>query len=114
MLVTEVPAASVVCSAYWLFWQRKTTGSFQTDAMLSASWNAPILLAPSPKLATATRFSPLICAAIARPLSIGMPDPTIPVVPITTVGGYVICIGQPLPLQVDRQSVGWGKRVGVS
>ena len=34
---------------YLLFSQTKTTGSFQIAAMFSASWNAPSLVAPSPK-----------------------------------------------------------------
>src|SRR2546421_267925 len=41
--------------AYWLFSHTNTTGSFQMAAMLSPSWNAPLLLAPSPKKATLTR-----------------------------------------------------------
>ena len=37
-----------------LFSQMKSTGSFQMAAMLSPSWKAPLLTAPSPKNAAAT------------------------------------------------------------
>ena len=36
----------------------------------------------------------------ARPLAIGMLEPTMPVVTITPELGWVMCIGPPLPLQV--------------
>ena len=35
--------------AYWLFSQKKITGSFQTAAKFSASWKSPFEAAPSPK-----------------------------------------------------------------
>ena len=38
-----------------LFSQTNRTGSFQMLAMFSPSWKAPLLTAPSPKKATATR-----------------------------------------------------------
>ena len=38
-----------------LFSQTNRTGSFQMPAMFSPSWKAPLLTAPSPKKATATR-----------------------------------------------------------
>jgi len=41
-----------------LFSQTNSTGSSQIAAMLSASWKAPLLTAPSPKNATATVPSP--------------------------------------------------------
>ena len=40
---------TALLAAYWLFSQTKTTGSFHTAAMLSASWNSPSAAAPSPK-----------------------------------------------------------------
>ena len=43
---------------YLLFSQTKTTGSFQIAARLTASWNAPSLVAPSPKKQATTRSSP--------------------------------------------------------
>ncbi len=45
---------SAVYSMYWLFSQTNTTGAFQTAAMFSASWNAPMFVVPSPKKQTAT------------------------------------------------------------
>src|SRR3546814_8550339 len=54
--------------------------------------------APSPKLVTATLSSPRTCAASARPLAMGMPLPTMPVVTTTPLSGWVMCIGPPLPL----------------
>ena len=97
---TAVAIRSGVCSPYWLFWQTNTTGSFHTAAMFRASWKAPMLLAPSPKLTTVTRSVPSSWAASARPLAIGMPPPTMPVVTISPDAGWVMCIGPPLPLQV--------------
>ena len=44
-----------------MFSQKKITGSRQTAARLSASWNAPWAAAPSPKKATATLSSPRSC-----------------------------------------------------
>ena len=49
-----------VDSAQWLSSQTNTAGTFQSCPRLSASWNAPVLVAPSPKNATATRGSPRI------------------------------------------------------
>jgi hypothetical protein len=89
-----------VYSPYWLFWQTNTTGSSHTAARLSASWNAPMLLAPSPKLHTVTRPSPRSWEATASPLAIGRPPPTMPVVTISPARGSDRCIGPPLPLEV--------------
>jgi len=49
--------------AHWLFWQTNTTGTCQTPAKLSASWQSPSLVAPSPKYAITTASSPRYCAA---------------------------------------------------
>ena len=38
-----------VYSMYQLFSQTKTTGSRHTAARLTASWNAPMFVVPSPK-----------------------------------------------------------------
>jgi hypothetical protein len=35
--------------AHWLFWQKKTTGAFQTAAKLSAQWKSCSDVAPSPR-----------------------------------------------------------------
>ena len=65
--------------------------------MLAASWNEPVLVAPSPKLTTVTRSSPLRLAAIARPTPTGGPAPTIPVDSITPCSGSAMCMVPPLP-----------------
>src|SRR5678815_4528815 len=54
---------------YWLFWQTKTMGSFQTAARLRLSWKSPRLDVPSPKLRTVTRSRPSYCAARAVPVA---------------------------------------------
>jgi hypothetical protein len=46
-----------------LFSITKTTGSFQSDAMFSDSWNAPCFEAPSPKKLSTTCPLPRIWAA---------------------------------------------------
>ena len=35
--------------ANWLFWQKKTTGAWNTEAQEKASLTIPWLVAPSPK-----------------------------------------------------------------
>ena len=59
-----------------------------------------MLVAPSPKLTVVTRPVFCIWAASPRPLAIGMPAPTMPVVTISPEAGSDKCIGPPLPLQV--------------
>ncbi len=54
---------------YRLFSQTNTTGRFQTAAKLSASWNAPMLVVPSPKKHTVTWSVPRIWADQAVPLA---------------------------------------------
>src|SRR5258708_35878314 len=66
-----------VYSMYRLFSQMNSTGRAQTAAMLSASWKAPILVAPSPKKATATWPDPLSLADHAAPAASGRCAPTI-------------------------------------
>jgi len=48
-----------------LFSQTKSRGSFQSDAMLSVSWNSPSPVAPSPKKHAATAPWSSSCAASA-------------------------------------------------
>lgn len=86
-----------VISAYRLFWQTSTNGKSHNAAMFAASWNEPVFVAPSPKLATTTRSRPLRRAAIANPTATGGPDPTIPVESITPRSGLAMCIVPPLP-----------------
>ena len=45
---------------YWLLITWKTIGSFQTAARLSASWNAPMLVAPSPSWHSTTPSAPRV------------------------------------------------------
>ena len=58
-----------VYSMYWLFSQMKITGSCQTAARLSASWKAPMLVAPSPRKQTVTCLVPRYRADQAAPLA---------------------------------------------
>ncbi len=64
-------------SMYWLFSHTNTTGAFQTAAMLSASWNAPMFVVPSPKKHAATCSVLRYCADQAAPSAIGRWAPTI-------------------------------------
>src|SRR5437870_7515404 len=82
---------------YMLFSQTKRTGSFHTAARLSASWKAPMLVAPSPKNAQATCFVPRYCADQAAPAAIGRCAPTMAYEPITPCSTLVRCIEPPLP-----------------
>ena len=50
----SVTVLSGVAVAYRLFSQTRMTGARRMPAKLQASWNAPWLVAPSPKKATAT------------------------------------------------------------
>ena len=93
-------SAYFVCSPYWLFWQTNTTGRFHTEAMLSDSWKAPMLVAPSPKLQMVTRPSRWSCEARPRPVAMGMPPPTMPVQSMRPCSGSEMCIGPPRPLEV--------------
>ena len=56
-----------VYSIYRLFSHTKITGSFHTAARLSASWNAPMFVVPSPKKQTETSLSHLYWARQAAP-----------------------------------------------
>ena len=51
---TAVTSPIAVYSMYRLFSHTKIVGSWYTAAKLSASWKAPMFVAPSPKKATAT------------------------------------------------------------
>ena len=82
---------------YWLFSHTKTTGAFQTAAMLSASWNAPMFVVPSPKKQTATWPDPRYWADQAAPSAIGRWAPTIAYEPIAPCSTLVRCIEPPLP-----------------
>ena len=86
-----------VYSMYWLFSHTNTTGAFQTAAMLSASWNAPMFVVPSPKKQTATWPDLRYCADQAAPRAIGRWAPTIAYEPITPCSTLVRCIEPPLP-----------------
>ena len=94
-------------SAYPLFSQKKTIGSFHSAARFAASWNAPCATAPSPKNDTTTlrlparpARRPRSCAASAAPAAIGTPAPTIPLAPKMPRSGSAMCIEPPRPLLV--------------
>ena len=86
-----------VYSMYRLFSQTNTTGRFQTLAMFSASWNAPMFVVPSPKNATATWSVPRICADQAAPLAMHRWAPMMAYEPIIPFDASVRCIEPPLP-----------------
>src|SRR5258708_24440553 len=87
-----------VYSMYRLVSQMNSTGRAQTAAMLSASWKAPILVAPSPKKATATWPDPLSLADHAAPAASGRCAPTIAYEPSMPAEALVRCIDPPLAL----------------
>src|SRR4029077_771514 len=100
---TEVTLPIGVYSMYRLFSHTNTTGSFHTTARLSDSWNAPMLVVPSPKNATATRGSPRYCADHAAPSAMVRWAPTIAYEPITPWLTSVRCIDPPLPESTPQQ-----------
>ena len=59
----------------------KTIGSFNAHAMLATSWNAPMLVAPSPKNATEMLPLPWYLSVNAAPTAMGEPAPTMPFAP---------------------------------
>ena len=67
---------SGVDSAQWLSSSTKTAGTCQSCARLSDSWNVPMLVAPSPKKAIATRGSLRSLNESAAPVIAGSPPPT--------------------------------------
>src|ERR1022692_4539994 len=75
-----------------------STGRDHTEAMFSASWNAPILVAPSPKKATATCPLSLSLADHAAPAASGRCAPTIAYEPSIPADALVRCIDPPLAL----------------
>src|ERR1700751_2303196 len=81
---------------YKLFSQTNSTGSDHTAARLSASWNAPMLVAPSPKNATATWPEPRSLADQAAPAAIGRGEPTSGYEPSIPAEALVRCIEPPL------------------
>src|SRR3954470_9142712 len=80
---TAVPALIGGYSMYRLFSHTKITGSFHTTAQLSASWNAPMLVVPSPKKHTETWPDSRYCADHAAPAAMGRCAPTIAYDPMT-------------------------------
>src|SRR5512144_2300612 len=57
--------------AHWLLLHTNTAGAFITAARFTPSWNAPSLVAPSPKNAIATAFSPRSFFPQASPAACG-------------------------------------------
>ena len=85
-------------SPYRLLVMMNTTGAFQIAAMLRASWNVPMFVAPSPKkrqrdvrLAAASGTRP------RRPTAIGRPAPTIALAPMLPLLKSMRCIDPPTP-----------------
>ena len=87
-------------SAYPLFSQKKTIGSFHSAARLAASWKAPWATAPSPKNDTTTVLFLRSRAAVATPAAIGTPAATIPLAPKIPRSGSAMCMEPPRPLFV--------------
>ena len=67
--------------AYWLFSSTKITGSFCTPAQFMASWKSPRDVEPSPNQVIATRCSPRILNAIARPVATSIMSGSIETMP---------------------------------
>ena len=88
-----------VYSPYSLFSQMKTTGSRSAAAMFAASWNAPMLVEPSPKKTTDTVSLSRYLFAKPAPTAIGAPPPTIPFAPSMPRSRSQMCIDPPRPLQ---------------
>ncbi len=78
-------------------------------AMLSASWNAPMFVVPSPKKQTATWPDLRYWADQAAPSAIGRWAPTIAYEPITPCSTLVRCIDPPLP---PRRPVAAAEQLG--
>ena len=74
---TGITSPIGVYSMYQLFSHTNTTGSRHTAARLTASWNAPMLVVPSPKKHAVTCPVRRIMAAQASPQAIGRCAPTI-------------------------------------
>src|SRR5262245_58745826 len=78
----------------------KSAGRCHIAERFSASWKAPMLVAPSPKNATATCPVRRICADHAAPAAIGRWEPTIAYEPSIPEAALVRCIEPPLALQI--------------
>ena len=79
-----------VPSATWLFWITKTTGTFCTAARFMPSWQAAVLVAPSPIQPIATRSSPRLRKA--RPI----PATTVTLVPMWLIGWRTPALRSPM------------------
>ena len=83
-----------------MFSQRKITGKFHTAARFIDSWNAPSLLAPSPKNGIETRSLPCNLLPKAAPTAVGIAEPNIPDSPRMPMLKSAKCMDPPLPLQM--------------
>ena len=70
------------------------------EAILTASWKTPSLVAPSPKKQTTILPVFFICCVRAAPTAIPIPPPTIPLAPRLPASRSAICMEPPFPLQV--------------
>jgi hypothetical protein len=86
-------------SAYWLFSQRKITGSFQIAARFIASWTTPWLAPPSPKkvITTWSVFRSRLASAAPEPM--GRPAATMPLQPRMFRSRAAMCMEPPSPRQ---------------
>ncbi len=78
------------------------TGSFQSAAMLSASWKAPLFTTDSPMKQTLTWSPPRYLMANATPVASGMCPPTMPWPPRKSSAASNRCIEPPLPPEQSR------------
>ena len=88
-----------VYSPYMLCSQTNTTGRCRAQAMLAASWKAPMLVEASPKNATATWSVPRYLLRNPAPTAIGTPAPTMPLAPSMPSDRSLMCMDPPLPPQ---------------
>ncbi len=82
-----------------MFTQTNSTGSFQTEARFTDSWNDPVLVAPSPKKQTVMFGDFCMRWLSADPTAMGMPPPTIPFAPRLPTEKSAMCMHPPRPLQ---------------
>jgi hypothetical protein len=82
-----VAARKDVVRAYWLFSQCSTTGRSHTEARFTASWNAPVLTAPSPKKREDDLPGPALLGGKAGADRDVHPADSVPPVPVDADGG---------------------------
>ncbi len=86
-----------------LFSTTYTTGSFQSAAMFSDSWNAPMFTAASPKKTSVTWSRCRYFVANATPVASGIWPPTIAWPPSSPCSRSKRCIEPPLPFEMPSR-----------